>query len=289
MISVVICSVDPDLLSAIKQNIAETIGVEYEIIAVDNRNSGEGICHVYNSCAKKAKYEYICFVHEDVLFDSQDWGKILIEKSIDDCGVVGIAGGMVRTMRPVSWNDSGKEYARYNIYQQDKNKKRLYYENPENISFSEVLVLDGVFLFVRKQIWEQHPFDEKTFRHFHLYDQDFCFQVACSGYKNYVCNSIKLIHFSRGSFNLNWLEGALSFCEKWKQELPKSVCELTERDWKKIDARELYVYIRRYLIKPRADKEVIKKYLKEFRQQYPYDLRIITLYIKYFIRPFRKY
>ena len=37
MVSIIICSVSPLLLEDLKQNIAQTIGVEYEIIAIDNR------------------------------------------------------------------------------------------------------------------------------------------------------------------------------------------------------------------------------------------------------------
>ena len=37
MVSIIICSVSPHLLKDLQQNIAQTIGVEYEIIAIDNR------------------------------------------------------------------------------------------------------------------------------------------------------------------------------------------------------------------------------------------------------------
>ena len=78
MISIIICSVNNDYLQNIKNNIAETIGTEYEIIAYDNRHTNHVICHVYNLCAAKAKFPYLCFVHEDVELLSKDWGKELI-------------------------------------------------------------------------------------------------------------------------------------------------------------------------------------------------------------------
>ena len=39
MVSIIICSVSPHLLKKLQQNIAQTIGVEYEIIAIDNREN----------------------------------------------------------------------------------------------------------------------------------------------------------------------------------------------------------------------------------------------------------
>ena len=54
MISIIVCSINPDAAEKLKQNIAATIGrVEYEVIVFDNRTSGYGICKVYNSCAER--------------------------------------------------------------------------------------------------------------------------------------------------------------------------------------------------------------------------------------------
>ena len=48
MVSIIICSVSPHLLKDLQQNIAQTIGVEYEIIAIDNREKHWSIAKVYN-------------------------------------------------------------------------------------------------------------------------------------------------------------------------------------------------------------------------------------------------
>ena len=48
MVSIIICSVSPLLLEDLKQNIAQTIGVEYEIIAIDNREKRWPIAKAYN-------------------------------------------------------------------------------------------------------------------------------------------------------------------------------------------------------------------------------------------------
>lgn len=39
MLSIIICSVSPERLQQVTQNIHDTIGVEHEIIAIDNRET----------------------------------------------------------------------------------------------------------------------------------------------------------------------------------------------------------------------------------------------------------
>jgi hypothetical protein len=116
MISVIICSRSQDLLEKLKLNIKKTIGVEYEIIAYDNSEASDGICKVYNLCSKKAKFEYLCYIHEDVHFITTDWGKELVSNYTPDTGVIGLAGGMFKSSFPSSWGYPGMEYCRVNIF-----------------------------------------------------------------------------------------------------------------------------------------------------------------------------
>ena len=67
MISVIVCSIQPKWLADLKENIESNIGVEYQLIAVDNRLEKKGICQVYNEAANEAKFNIVCFIHEDVL------------------------------------------------------------------------------------------------------------------------------------------------------------------------------------------------------------------------------
>ena len=76
MISIVICSISPERLQQVIQNIQDTIGVEYEIIAINNREKCWPIARAYNEGARKARYSNLFFVHEDVKFHSQNWGAV---------------------------------------------------------------------------------------------------------------------------------------------------------------------------------------------------------------------
>jgi hypothetical protein len=74
MLSIIICSVSPDFRKQVVENFSQTVGCEHEFIVFDNRESRYGLCKVYNLCAQKAKYPYICFAHEDILIATKGVG-----------------------------------------------------------------------------------------------------------------------------------------------------------------------------------------------------------------------
>ena len=104
MLSIIICSVLPERLRKISQNIDETIGVEYEIVTIDNREKCWSIARAYNEGARQAKYPNLFFVHEDVMFHSRNWGVIIENKLREpDCGVIGFAGSKVKLKCYSGW------------------------------------------------------------------------------------------------------------------------------------------------------------------------------------------
>ena len=48
MLSIIICSVSPERLEQVTRNIHDTIGVDYEIIAIANRDKHWTIAFAYN-------------------------------------------------------------------------------------------------------------------------------------------------------------------------------------------------------------------------------------------------
>lgn len=96
MISIVVCHRSPDFLEQFKQNLASSIGVDYELIVVDNSQNTYGICQAYNLGGAKAQYEVLCFAHEDILFHTLNWGQNLLQHFADSSvGAVGVAGSKV--------------------------------------------------------------------------------------------------------------------------------------------------------------------------------------------------
>jgi hypothetical protein len=161
MISIIICSINSECCEKTIWNFSETIGVEYETIVFDNRSKNWGICKVYNYCAEKAKYPYLCFVHEDVFIKTKDWGKEIIKfiETMPNCGVVGFAGGLRARKNLFSWYDS-PERVRVNVYDGCNNKdnrdlktsyKNHIYVNPNGDIFSQVLCIDGLCHIVKKK------------------------------------------------------------------------------------------------------------------------------------------
>ena len=76
MISIVVSSYQEPLYQSFVNSVEKTIGVPYEIIKVENPGI-MGICKAYNLGVSKAKYDIVCFSHEDVLCYSENWGKRL--------------------------------------------------------------------------------------------------------------------------------------------------------------------------------------------------------------------
>ena len=271
MVSIIICSVSPHLLKELQQNIAQTIGIEYEIIAIDNREQHWPIAKVYNYAAQQAKYPYLFFVHEDIRLLSDKWGKLMISKLAEpDCGVVGFVGDKARFSCCSGWYQYCDMSKISYFYQRIKGGKTLFLvENADlNQPFQEVITLDGLGFFVRKEIWKKYPFDENLLTGFHCYDIDFSLQIASANYKNYVCcsNQMLIEHFSQGNFSdASWFSTTLRLHEKWKSLLPMKTSDLNISDKKIRKCEELASYdFFKQILKSSCDILLKRKVLKMF-------------------------
>lgn len=239
MITFVCCSIRPNEAEQLQKNIKETIGeVPFEFIPFDNRELGYGLCKVYNICAEKARYPYICFLHEDVKFSTNNWGATIISKLADKTtGVIGFAGSDMKPNYPTGWYFShSAAYCNYiQHYKKRKKRPNVIERNLRNEIFSRVITLDGMCLFVRKEVWKELPFDDEYFTGFHCYDVDFSLSVS-EKYTNYVCHCVLLEHFSEGSFDASWTADNKRMHDKWCAKLPMAVADVPR------DKIEKYVY-----------------------------------------------
>ncbi len=231
MFSVVCCSIRPVEAEALRRNVAGTIGdVPYEFIAFDNRPHNLPIAEVYNRCASRARYPYLCFVHEDVAFLTKHWGRLLSQQlSAPSCGAIGFAGSVVKTARLTAWNTCGLDL-RANYVQHMRGRTHLHRVNPAGADFTRVVTLDGLCLFVRRDVWQTHPFDPEACPGFHGYDLDFTLSLTEGGFANYVCNTVVVEHRSEGSYTLGWLNDLRQLHRKWLPRLPLYVSPVTESD-----------------------------------------------------------
>lgn len=245
MISIIVCSVNPEQNKSFQENIKQTIGVPYEILVHDNRKVNWGLCRTYNHYARMSKYDLLCFFHEDILFHTTDWGKIIIDfyRQKPDAGVVGFAGSTVKTQYINGWG-SYRGTNRKNLVQYKKNgTPKNAVTNPDNLDFAPVAVLDGLALITTKKVWEKNTFDEKTFSRFHLYDLDFSLQVA-QHYTNYVCYKIKIIHLSEGNYTKEWFRESEKFIRKWTHVLPFSITPYPQKFIRKCEEHDQYQMIK---------------------------------------------
>src|SRR6476660_5311194 len=125
MISIIVSSISKTFLENFSKNVANTVGLEYEIISVDTTINQFGLCHAYNQGAGKSKFQYLCFIHEDVKFVTENWGKKLINhfNSDEEIGLLGIAGSVCKTKMSSMWHQSplqNSEANRVNVIQHYK-------------------------------------------------------------------------------------------------------------------------------------------------------------------------
>lgn len=223
MLSLIICSVHPRLLADIRRNIAASVGVPYELLVWDNREAKLGLCAVYNKLAAQATNDHLLFLHEDLVFETQDWGKILIDIFQSEAApkMIGIAGGRYKGRNYSGWFSGIHGADFYHIYHQYAGKKQsnsnaAVWPNPE----VQVCCIDGVFMAVSREVWLATAFDEQLLKGFHFYDLDFSLRVA-QHHRVVVTNRIDIIHLTQGGdYGDRWLEQAFIFHKAWKKKLP---------------------------------------------------------------------
>lgn len=231
MLSIIICSRTPHLSEAMMLNLQETAGLPFELIVVDESIHGGSIFRAYNYGIDHANYGLLCFMHDDILFHTTQWVKILADHLANpNIGFVGIAGGTLMPRVPAQWS-FGAYFGR--LLQFDKKKGQsvlLDSTDFRNEHSQAALAMDGVFLACRKEVVKGIRFDEQTFKGFHSYDLDICLQAFKRGYENRVINNILLEHFSSGKLNRQWVENQLLLWRKWKVELPISISNISDED-----------------------------------------------------------
>jgi GT2 family glycosyltransferase len=229
MISVIVSTYKPDLLQKFSRSLAQTIGVEYELITIQN-DAKYSLCEAYNKGIAQAKYEFYCFVHDDVIFETKDWGKRLISMMEADqtIGLIGVAGTKFKSSYPSAWGQSpcAYQFRRGHIFQLvPASNEYVHLEfdgNEVKKEAEDVVCIDGVFMFSKKVVFQRCRFDEKLLTGFHGYDIDLSLQVFYSDYRVIVDRIIVLYHGSFGNYDKNNTIANRKIAKKWWWKLPVS-------------------------------------------------------------------
>ncbi len=249
MLSIIVCSRHEEPLPEFANNIQQTVGVDYELIHIDNSENKYSIYSAYNAGVHKAQYPHLCFVHEDVLFQTVNWGeKVLTHLQMPNIGIIGLAGGDVMTRIPAEWWTLNKSI---HITHTDKSglKPEEVLHFPVNFTGirRSVVLLDGVFLCMKRSFFKDIRFDE-ILGGFHGYDYDICAQSIVAGFNNYVIYDIDLEHFSTGKMDADYLQKLDLIFRKWEKQLPLFEQHISVNQQKKL--------------LPKLEKRRMKKMLK---------------------------
>jgi len=246
MISIVICSRNSKIDTILLENIKSTIGCNFELIAIDNSKNEYSIFQAYNVGITRSKFDFLCFIHDDIIIHTNNWGVKLLEifNKETEAGLIGLAGAKVKTRMASGWWDCPHDHKAANLMQHFNTEKNVNwnygFEAADNI---EVSVIDGVFMAMKKN--PDIQFDT-TLKGFHNYDLNICLEFKKSGYKILVTNQIFIEHFSLGNLDVNWLKAIIKFHKQYRQFLPLSV-ELHPKDIQAIEVKNAKKYFKEIL------------------------------------------
>ena len=278
MISIIICSRKNTIPDELSQNIQETIGFEYELIIIDNSESKYSIFEAYNLGIKKSIGQYLCFIHDDILFHTKGWGTVIanIFTTNKDYGLIGIAGSSQKTKTPSGWWDCDDKYKSMNIIQHYPNGKvikEVY--GFENTILNEVVVIDGVFFALLKEI--NIAFDQNL-KGFHNYDFNIAIETRKKGYKIGITSQILIEHFSIGNLNEKWLQSIITAHKYYRKYLPMSTSNIIDGNAEAYSSKRLINY---FLVIGGNKKTVLEFCLKLFLME-PFNKSIVDLLKKTF-------
>ena len=192
-----------------------------QIIPFENSN-GESLTKLYNKGLVMSTSDLVLFCHDDIKFDTKNWGRKLLNhfKRDSEYGIIGIAGTRYLSKTGRWWDDFSKMHGA--VYHEDEGKRWLTrYSKDVGNKLDDVILVDGLFFCVNKNLLK-NKFNEEV-KGFHFYDVDFCFSNYLEGVKVGVCSDIKVTHLSIGKTNEEWEDSRKTFSEKYKDNLPVKI------------------------------------------------------------------
>lgn len=194
------------------------LGDRLEILTATNQGD-KGLAQVYNELSTVAANAYQLFVHDDLIFETQDWGlKLINHLNKGTYDIIGMAG--VRNELPASgcwWTNTRNMVGIVNHIQYGQKYASVYSKEQGN-KIEPVIIVDGLFIAVNTEVVSQ-KWDE-SIPGFHFYDLGFCFPCYLDGYNIGVVTDIRITHKSIGVTNQQWDENRMLFADKYKDELP---------------------------------------------------------------------
>jgi GT2 family glycosyltransferase len=166
----------------------------FELLAIDNTQGRyPSAAAILNETAKKARYDYFMFVHQDVALIADTWltDAQTALGQLRNLGAAGVAGNGRRggVRRVLHGNPPFRAI-----------RKKLRKPMP-------VQTLDGCLMIVPREVFQKIAFDEKAVNGWYLYTANYCLDLIRAGYRIYVLPR-PIYHESTGPSDPNSYEGA---------------------------------------------------------------------------------
>ncbi len=221
-----------------KKHVNETCGISDLYVHCIVNMGDMSLPEAYNSAWNKLKEMGradggIVFCHNDIVFKTQNWGKLLLGMfSNYDVDIVGVAGTTELNSHGCWWMDGNaamfkrntKMYGRvWHLQGLSREEESVY--SDKIMGIKNTVIVDGLFIGVNGSVvgeLEEEMFDER-FRGFHFYDISFCFRNYLNGFNLGVTDKISIMHKSIGMTNQQWEMNRLQFTLLYKEELPVTI------------------------------------------------------------------
>jgi len=169
------------LLKSLKNQTAD-----YEIITLDNtQGKYKSAAEALNYGGRKAKGDYIMFVHQDIILDSDFWLE-KVEKILDkllNLGIAGVAGRSENVEGTITNIEHGIP---------KRTVGKIHIKKP-----IKVQTVDECLIIIPKSVFNKLQFDEKVCNDWHLYSVDYSLSIKKLGYNVYVIPTY-VYHLSSG-------------------------------------------------------------------------------------------
>lgn len=182
-------------------------------------NNSRGLPELFNDCIDESiarDDEWAIFCHNDIIIESSG---IIDRLESSEFDVVGVAGAsQVKIAEPALWHIMGGGFGSGHLHgavaHGDVIRKHMtsfgYYP-------ARCIILDGVFIGIKKKVFGNLKFDTSNPAKFHFYDLDYSLAAHQAGYKVGV-SDILITHESPGLRSLEneqWQAGQKWFLEKY--------------------------------------------------------------------------
>lgn len=206
----------------LEENIKNTIGCKHKIIRYENKNK-YSLSEIYNRGIKeyKSKNNIIVLIHNDIVFETNKWGLLLLTKfNNSKFDIIGVAGTDYLGKSCKWWEYRKRLYGIVN-HSDGYRKWETKFSN-SFIGIKECVVIDG--LFIALDPYELGECFNENYGKYHFYDISMCVEAYLNGFNIGVTTDIRITHKSIGVTNDEWERNRKKLAEEYKDELPIDLC-----------------------------------------------------------------